>query len=206
MSRNPDRLRCRQLAWLLLSVMLAGCATAPRPKIPLDSAQQRELLQGLSRFSLTGRVRVRAGEASVMPSVSWQQEREVAKVKLSGLLGIGGVQLEYSPTRLQLVTGDGVKLTDHDAEAELVRQIGFALPFEALRYWILGVPAPGAAADTTFDDAGLLQQLDQQSWQIRYQERMNVDTAAGVLQLPARFIATRDDLQLRLVVDRWRIK
>ncbi len=83
-----------------------------------------------------------------MPSVNWEQQRDVTKVRLSSLLGTGGVQLEYSPARLLLTAGRDVKLVDDDAEAELVRQIGFVPPFESLRYWILGVPAPGPDTST----------------------------------------------------------
>jgi outer membrane lipoprotein LolB len=197
-------MRCRHLVWLL-SVVLAGCATTPRPMLVLDPVQQRQLLQELPRFSLNGRVRVNAGEQSVMPSVNWEQQRDVTKVRLSSLLGTGGVQLEYSPARLQLTAGRDVKLVDGDAEAELVRQIGFAPPFESLRYWILGIAAPGPVASTAFDEAGLLQQLEQQGWKISYQRYVAVESAMGAVRLPALLIASRDDLQLRLVVDRWRL-
>lgn len=171
----------------------------------LDPVQQRQLLQELPRFSLNGRVRLNAGEQSVMPSVNWEQQRDVTKVRLSSLLGTGGVQLEYSPARLQLTAGRDVKLVDGDAQAELVRQIGFAPPFESLRYWILGIPAPGPVASTAFDEAGLLQQLEQQGWKITYQRYVTVESAMGAARLPALLIASRDDLQLRLVVDRWRL-
>jgi outer membrane lipoprotein LolB len=79
-------------------------------------------------------------------------------------------------------------------------------PFEALRYWVLGVPAPGAVTNETRDAAGLMQQLEQQGWTIVYERREAVASSAGGLQLPSKLRATRGEQRLTLVVDRWRLK
>src|SRR6187399_1347200 len=79
---------------LVLSLVLSACATRPTvsPRT-LSPDQQRGLLQDLPVFSFSGRVKV-TGQA-VMPSVKWEQQRDVTKVKLSGPVGAGGMQFEY---------------------------------------------------------------------------------------------------------------
>jgi outer membrane lipoprotein LolB len=200
--------RPRQWRWLpgVLLLVLAACATTPpAAKRTLDAAQQHSLLKDLAAFSLQGRVAVAAAGQGSTPAVEWRQQHEVSSVKLSGPLGVGSLQLEFSPQSLRLVTGNGDVLVDEAAQRALASELGFVPPFAALRYWILGERAPGDAGLETRDAAGLLQRLEQQQWLILYERYMPVTTSAGLAQLPARLTATRDGLRLRLVVDRWRL-
>lgn len=198
------------MRWLVgaLLLALAACVTTP-PAVrrTLDAAEQHSLLQELQTFSLTGRVAVAAAGQGSTPSVEWQQQRELSRVKLSGPLGVGSLQLDYSADSLRLVTGNGDVLVDAEAQRALTRELGFVPPFEALRYWILGEPAPTDAAKIeTRDAGGLLQRLEQQQWLIVYERYMPVNTSTGTAQMPARLTATREGLRLRLVVDRWRLQ
>jgi outer membrane lipoprotein LolB len=100
----------------------------------------------------------------------------------------------------------GQVLQAQDAEAAIVAELGFMPPFEALRYWVLGLPAPGDAPTARSDGVdGRLAQLDQQQWQIRYERWMPVATDEGEAQLPQRLTATREDVRLRVFVDKWRL-
>jgi outer membrane lipoprotein LolB len=203
--RRRRRLHCA-LGALLLA--LTACVTTPTaPPRALDAAGQRSLLRGLEAFSLSGRVAVAAAGQGSTPSVEWRQQRDLSTVKLSGPLGVGSLQLEYSEHSLRLVTGNGDMLVDAQARQVLARELGFVPPFEALRYWILGEPAPAdAAAVETRNADGLLQRLEQQQWLILYERYMPVKTSGGMAQMPARLTATREGLRLRLVVDRWHLQ
>ena len=49
---------------------------------------------------------------------------------------------------------------------------GFVPPFEALRYWVLGLAAPGEPpVDVQAGADGQVTQLTQQGWKIRYDRR-----------------------------------
>jgi outer membrane lipoprotein LolB len=198
-------MRCGRIA-LVSCLILSACAIRPTVTTQsLSADQQHSVLRDLSVFSFTGRVAV-TGQDSI-PSMKWEQQRDATRVKLSAPIGLGSMQFDYSPGRLRLVTSRGEKLEGSEAEAELVKAMGFLPPFESLRYWILGMPAPGTAAPVeAFDAAGLMQQLQQQGWTISYKRRMAVNTASGALQMPARLDATRGELALRLVIERWGIK
>jgi outer membrane lipoprotein LolB len=191
----------------LVALALGACVATPlKPVSLLDAPAQRQLLQALPGFAMDGRVAVAAGTEGFNATLDWNQQLDVSTVKLSGPLGAGSLQLQWRPTALR-VTSRGSVLENSDAIAAVERELGFVPPFAALRYWVLGVPAPGSpATDETLDADGLLQGLTQQQWQIKVDRRVAVRSASGTLQLPSRLTATREGLRLRLVVDRWRLQ
>ena len=209
MFRLPERVSRSRLIWLC--VVLAGCATAPRA--PLTADQQITALGHLDAFELSGRVavtRLAAGKAEqgVNASVEWQQQQGKSKLKLTGLFGVGGLQLEYSADEIKVISANGEVFTHDDAEQLLVHELGFLPPFASLAFWARGVAAPGVAPlEQSRDANGLLQQLQQEDWRIVYDPpHRAVHSAAGDLLLPTRLTATNGDLKLKLVIDRWRIK
>ena len=190
-----------RVSWVL-PLLLAACASLPT-RAPLSADEQREQLQDLAAFSFTGRVVMEGQDAN--PYIEWQQRRNVARVRLAGPAGVGGIRVEYSPERLRLETGSAVK-RDEEAEQLLRTELGFVPPFDSLRYWVLGLPAPGSPAVPELDAQGQVQRMEQLGWVITYRRHVDVKTAAGALRLPALLTASRDGLGLRLVIDRWRIK
>ena len=64
-------------------------------------------------------------------------------------------------------------------------QLGFAPPLDALRYWLLGLPAPGDAQESR-SPGGQLLSLTQQGWLVEYQEYQPQHAAAGTVSLPRR--------------------
>ena len=83
------------------------------------------------------------------------------------------------------------------ARAELETP-GFALPLAEMRWWLLGIPAPGEAsvdADATSGDprvraAGL---------------RIGIDARAPArFSLPQRLTATREGARIKLLLEQWR--
>jgi outer membrane lipoprotein LolB len=86
-----------------------------------------------------------------------------------------------------------------DALAQLQDRLGFELPIDDLRYWLLGVPAPNGTFDLTRNDQDRAQHLLQDGWAIDYDRYM---AAAGDV-LPAHIVLMRDSVRVRIVVDHW---
>ena len=182
---------------MLIAIGSAGCTsligTTSLPVVlPDDWESRRTMLQQWSRFDLRGRVAVASGEEGFTASLRWAQRASAASVELDGPLGLAGVRLELEQGRL----------ADEIARAELERRLGFVLPVESLRYWMLGVPDPARAAEEQrAEGTARLDGLRQEGWTVVFTRYAKV---AGVnYELPQRIEATRESVRVRLLVDSW---
>lgn len=207
----PGGARCGAGAWLrllfvaCLALWLAACVTprAPRSLLPLEA--QQALLRDLAQFTLAGKVSVTAGQKREIARLDWTQHDEAARIRLSGPFGAGALTVDYSPQLLKISSG-GETYEGADAEALLRQEIGGVPPFEVLRFWILGLEAPGEApAQRSLSADGRLEQLTQRDWNIRYDRWMPVAASDGGVELPARVNLRRDDLALTVSIERWKL-
>jgi outer membrane lipoprotein LolB len=189
----------RAWAVLLLLCMLSACATvAPRTAaLPAD-------LNDLERWQAEGRLGVSGPETGGSGSFEWLQRGDRAEIQIRGPVGVGSVRLELrgEGTRpdLRLQTSDGRTLEAQAAWDELEARLGAAVPAGQLRYWMLGLAAPGAHEWTEAPEGGVAT-LEQSGWRIDYQ-RFSTDPGARV---PVKLKAASGDARVRIVVDRWRL-
>jgi outer membrane lipoprotein LolB len=192
---------------LALCALLAGCVTARTDRNALNWPEQQVLLGALPGYGLSGRVAVRAGEEGWQANAAWRQRAEVSEVELSGPFGAGSLLLRLSGTELQVVDSQGTILRGDEARDVLTARLGFAPPLAALRFWLLALPAPdGGAAVPAYAADGTLTQLEQQGWLLRYENYRAEAAPGGTVRLPGKLTATRDELRLRLVIDRWQLR
>jgi outer membrane lipoprotein LolB len=183
------------LAGLLAVLSLAGCATTPTHEASQSAA-------ALDAWQFMGRVSLTRGEQGWHASLNWQQQGERFFLKISGPLGQGGFQLSGDDRGVVLVDTDGKSFAAEDADVLLAQVAGWQLPVKGLRYWIRGLPAPGAGdAQTSVDDSGRLSQLLQSGWAINYNRYQMV----GDFSLPDKLQLLRDDIAVRIVVDKWEL-
>ena len=186
-----------------LAALLAACATtrqtAPPPPMAAAAWDQRVSdLQRLASWQLDGRAAVAFGTQGWQASLDWRQSGDVAEVHLSGPLGIGAMVLKRSPDGLSL---NGAPPSDA-VLAQLQDRLGFELPLDHLRFWLLGVPDPAAAFELKRNDQDRAVQLTQDQWTIDYDKYMPID---GDL-LPAHLVMSREGVRVRIVIDHWQEK
>jgi outer membrane lipoprotein LolB len=152
-------------------------------------------LQQAQAWQLDGRAAVALGTQGWQASLNWQQRGTDAEVHLAGPLGVGALVLKKTPAGLSLngAPPSAVVL------AQLRERLGFELPLNDLRYWLLGVPDPGSAFELARNEEDRAQELSQAGWTVAYERYMPV----GVDRLPARLVLTREGVRVRIVVDRW---
>lgn len=197
----------RALCIATAAATLAACVSVPvRPPQPtLSWPERRAALQSDTAFALQGRVAVSTPDSGFNASLRWRQRGDVSHVSLDGPLGVGGAEIELHGDAIDVRTSRGEHLEGEAAREALLRRVGFALPLAELRYWVRGVPAPGAAADEVLDGPRQrLARLVQDGWAVDYTAYLDgAPAAAGGLALPKRLSAQRGALRVRLVIDRW---
>ncbi len=185
--------------WVTLgsSVTLCACMTTRPVAIPAAApwAQRMATLQQAASWKLDGRAAVAVGTQGWQASLDWSEQGDTAEAHLAGPLGVGALTLKR--------TGEGVSLNGappSDAvEAQLQERLGFDLPLDNLRYWLLGVPDPRASFELARDEHDRARQVTQAGWSVVYDKYMAVN---GDL-LPARVVLSREGVRVRIVVDHW---
>ena len=193
----------KRCALLGLFLLLASCATVPvqtlEPEGPGSLERHARALAELTAWQVRGRAAISMPGQAGTVSMVWHQRGEHYNIELRAPWGAGTVKVDGGPSGVLLRTSAGV----HEyaaAPRELLRlHRGLDLPLEALRYWLLGLPVPAVAAQPTLDSRGLLSELRQHGWRIRY---LNYGEFAG-LALPTRLFLTGEDIEVRIVVQEW---
>ena len=194
---------CRQLSLftfahriliLSLCAVLASCATT-RTAAPTRDASE------LTAWRASGRIAVASPNGGGSGSFTWQQNGSQAAVNLRGPIGIGALRLTIDGDELRIATGDGQEFESAAAREELAARLGATIPTQELRYWLVGVPAPGdhSWSEPAPDKATV---LTQQDWRIEYQR---YETAGGY-SLPTKLVATGGQARVRIVIDKWKVE
>jgi outer membrane lipoprotein LolB len=191
--------RMRAWAVLFLLCMLSACASVAPRTAPLPAD-----LNHLERWQAQGRLGVSGPETGGSGSFDWLQRGDRAEIQIRGPVGVGSVRLELrgegAKPDLRLQTSDGRTLEAQAAWDELEARLGAAVPAGQLRYWILGLAAPGPHEWIEQNEEGVTA-LEQSGWRIDYQ-RFSSDPGARV---PVKMRAASGDARVRIVVDRWRL-
>jgi outer membrane lipoprotein LolB len=190
----------RALLVCLCSAMLAACVTTRRAPAPAAAGWDQRVvdLQGLSSWQLDGRAAVAVGTQGWQATLNWRQRADSAEVHLSGPFGVGALVLKRTADGLSL---NGAPPSDA-VVAQLQDRLGFELPLDHLRFWLLGVPDPAAAFDLKRNDQDRALQLTQGDWSIDYDRYLPVD---GDL-LPAHLVLNRQGVRVRIAIDHWEMR
>ncbi|MEA3141684.1 MAG: outer rane lipoprotein LolB [Gammaproteobacteria bacterium] len=185
----------RLVLLLVFFSALAGCATT-RPAPPRTPWDQRLIeLRRAGGWQLEGRAAVAVGTQGWQATLHWRQSGMIAEVNLSGPFGIGALALKQGPDGLSL---NGAPPSEA-VMAQLQDKLGFDFPLDNLHYWLLGIPNPAAAYELTRNAEDRAKTLSQAGWSVVYDRYLPVQGDV----LPARLVLSREDVRVRIVIDRW---
>ena len=184
----------RAVPWPLvaaLALLLAACAGVPPAPLPIPTD---------APFAIEGRLSAHRGNDAVAVTFAWSHAPPRDALVVSNPLGQTVAELtgDVSIPRVEMVAADGRRDAAADWPTLTERAIGFPLPVEGLAAWAQGAPRAGAPHTVEIDGAGRTGVLRQDGCEIDYSYR---DEAA---RRPSLLRVTCHDLELRIVIDRWR--
>ena len=180
---------------------LSACSSIST--VPSNKAAQSSPAD-IAAWSLDGRIGVQGGAdgKAWQANLHWEHDPIQDRLRLSGPLNQGLVSIVSQGKLLYVNEGDGVSEMSRDAGSMLRKRLGFAVPIDSLRYWILGVPDPGspsiAIKAAVGDSPAGFQQL---GWQVT---PLHAGNFGGWL-LPQKLIVKGSAVKLKILADQWEI-
>lgn len=191
---------------LASSLLLLVTACTPfwqtKPVTPGETLWQQRAaeLQQLDQWSFRGRTLIQQGKEGWNAGVSWQQNKDNFKIRLSGPFAQGAVELTGDSQQVEMVTSEGDRYTAETPEQLLEEVLGWRLPVSALRDWVRGLPFQDESVTLReVDNDGKLVALNQAGWQVEF---LRYVPFAGQ-EIPDKVFIKRDDLSVRLVISGW---
>lgn len=176
------------LLWACL--FLGGCALLqeqPAPSEPIGDT-----------FHLSGRVSVKFGAEAASGKITWQHEPAGDDLLFSSPLGQGVARIVWRDGVASLTTSDQKLYQAGDVESLTEKVLGWRLPLAGMPDWVRGRTTAGAPAQTRLDASQRLAELTQSGWLVEFLE---YGSGNG---MPSRLRMSRQDVELRLVIDQWR--
>ncbi len=188
-----------------LLALLAGCATQPAMQPGASDSRQiyserQGELQQLTEWMAFGRLALKTPTQSLQAKVQWKQLADVYRIRITGPLGSGALQLAGAPGRVEIRNAKNEVAYARRPEDLLQEQVGWSVPLTGLRYWLMGRPEPGSVVkELAVDSEGRLERLEQAGWVIRY---LRYDSV-GKWQLPTKVFLENERVSARFVLSQW---
>ena len=169
------------LGFAAAALLLGACATLSEAPIPSGG------------FELSGRVAVRYAEEALSGRIFWRHSDDAEELLITSPLGQGLARVTRSRGGYLLEASDGKTYRAADAESLTEQALGWRLPLAGLADWVRGRPAPATPSEAL---GGSGREFRQDGWDVAYEEFRG--------GRPLRLRLTREDLEIRLIVDQWK--
>jgi outer membrane lipoprotein LolB len=194
----------RTVAAILACLFLVSCSSRQIIEPDRGLAETAYLeraahLSILSSWDLAGKLSLDDGEDGGSGKLKWSVRAEKSHMDFRGALGRGAWQLDSGPGYARLARANG-ETVYADSISDLVEQeVGWQIPVDSLRWWALGIYAPGDIEGSELDAQGRVLTLKQQGWDISF-ERYRV---FGDQELPARIEAVNGPYRIKVAMTGW---
>jgi outer membrane lipoprotein LolB len=188
----------RSLVLVVLSALLAACAGTPRvatiPGAPVDPARVVD-------WTARGRMAIAFANDGGSGSFEWAQRAATTDLQLRGPLGAGALRIVTDGTSLAVTDADGQSLDSESARQRIRGRLGADLPLVEMRFWMLGLAAPGSEARVRAEGPATPREIVQSGWTVTFEPFKTVQGWS----VPARLTAASGDARIKVILDEWQL-
>lgn len=188
----------------LILICLVGCTTVTPPRFGtyhLSWQARQKQLNNLKNWNLYSAIGIKNSQVRTSARVHWQQFEDNYILDITSQFNIGGVKIVGDSSGVTLWRSTTNKISAKTPEKLMYQELGWSLPMDNLRYWILGLPAPKLAYKSQFDAYNHLIYLQQQGWEINYANFISVNN----IDLPTSILISNPRLQVKVIIKKWEL-
>ena len=189
------RWNARRILVASLALLVSACSLVPVEPDLHYAGGGRDHLYDLKQWSFEGRLALTGQNDSWSANISWDHQPGSENIKLSGPLGQGAVLIKLAGHMVTIDHGDGQVETSSDPEQFVNQQIGMFVPLHSLRYWVIGLPEPSKAFETTADG------FKQAGWLNEYKQMQ----LANKESMPRKMTVMNEQVKVKLIIDQWKL-
>ena len=191
-----------RLIILVSLLLLSGCAGKQQLIPQINWQQQQSRIKNIEQWTVTGRIGVKTPEQGFTANLNWQHREDKQKLRIYGSFGQTHAQIIQSESEATLEIPDEKIYRSDDIESLIIDVLGYPLPIEHLKYWILGLPYPDDNSGLIFDEQGYLKTINYQQWKISYSKYRTFPNMDN-LHLPGKMLITDNRVTLKLSLRVW---
>lgn len=191
---------------MLLLACLAGCVSTTEVrkhavKTIIVHPETGKAANGEDAYRLVGRISVSNTHQKFSAAISWRHHANEDQIHLFAPFGQTIAQIDRDATGVRLITAEPARYQADNVEQLTQQVFGWVLPISGLQFWVRGLHFPQTIAELDVDRNERIVAIRQDGWKIFYSAFFS--TPVGVLELPKLLELDRDNLKIKLVIDRW---
>ncbi len=121
----------------ILILLLASCATPPKPTVSLNSSSHQLSLKQQEHWSIKGKLGFKSPDKKQSANFRWQQTQQQYQLNLTSIIGTSLLKMQGNEEVATLVADDET-YQDSDPSHLIWRVTGWQIPVEKMRFWIKG--------------------------------------------------------------------
>ncbi len=186
-------------------LVLAGCSTTPQVDPTSESSslnwqQHFKNISSIHGWDANAKIAIKVQGKTQSAKMAWLQQANQYQIEFSGPFGHAGPKLHGDAKMATLLIPKEQPIRGTSTSELLQKRLGWQLPVENAKFWILGIPSPLSESKVTLKNERLAT-LQQDGWTINYPKYKTVDNKS----LPTKIILTKEDLRLLLIIYKWKI-
>ncbi len=188
---------------VISALILSGCSSTQtvvtQPEsLKLNWQQHVENIKSIKGWNASAQIAIKVNKKTQKAKMTWQQNLQNYQIAFFGPFGQSGPKLKGNEQSVTLMIPKEPPIRGTNTSEILQQRLGWQLPVNNAKYWMLGIPAPTSDSNVSLQEERLAT-LVQDGWTINYSKYKQF----GRFSLPTKILITRPDLNLLLVVYRW---